>query len=122
MISEEASKAPRTTSILGVAAIACVACCIGPILALVGAVAALGLVSTIFIGAAALVAAAAVTVAALLIGRRRLAAGGAVVPVPVPVDLSRRVAGAAGGADVHDVADPDPAAGSAHRGRQEASE
>ena len=48
------SSGPGSKAILGIAAVACVACCIGPILAVLGAIAALGLVSTIFIGAAGL--------------------------------------------------------------------
>jgi hypothetical protein len=66
-----------------------VACCIGPILAVLGAIAVLGLVSTIFIGAAGLVIAAA-AVAAFVIVRRRRGTSCATVSETVPVALSRR--------------------------------
>jgi hypothetical protein len=52
-----------TRQILGLAAAACLACCIGPILGVLAAIAALGLVSSLFIGAAALVVAAAAVAA-----------------------------------------------------------
>ena len=47
---------PRET--LGLAAVACVACCIGPILGVLGAIAALGLAASILIGAGGLIIAA----------------------------------------------------------------
>ena len=60
---DTASSGPGARSIIGIAAVACIACCIGPFLAVLGAVAALGLVSTILIGAAGLLAAIGVAVA-----------------------------------------------------------
>ena len=85
------SSGPGTKSLLGIAAVACVACCIGPIVAVLGTIAALGLVSTIFIGAAGLLV-AAVAVAAFIVVRRRRRpdASCAVVADQVPVALTRQ--------------------------------
>ena len=66
------------------------ACCIGPILAVLGAIAALGVVSTIFIGAGGILIAAAAVVAFVVVRRRRAAASCAVPPEPVAVELGRR--------------------------------
>jgi hypothetical protein len=75
--------------LLGFAALACVACCIGPILAVLGAIFAAGLASTMFIGAAGFVVAVA-AVAAFIIVRRRRTPVCATTAEPVPVALSRR--------------------------------
>jgi len=56
--------------IIGFAVVACVACCVGPIVGILGAIAALGVASTVLIGAAGLAVEAA-AVAALVIVRRR---------------------------------------------------
>ena len=70
--------------ILGYAAAACVACCIGPILGVLAAIAALGLASTILIGAAGLViAAAAITVFVLMRRKRTSVCSSAAEQVPV---------------------------------------
>ena len=87
---ETESSGPGTKTILGIAAVACVACCIGPILAVLGAIAALGLVSTILIGAAGLLVAGAAVAAFLVVRRRRPAnASCSVEPEQVPVELTR---------------------------------
>ena len=65
------------------------ACCIGPILAVLGAIAALGLISTIFVGAAGLLIVAAAIVASVAVRRRRRKAG-ATSPESAPVELIRR--------------------------------
>jgi hypothetical protein len=75
--------------IVGLAAVACAACCVGPILGVLGTIAALGLVSSLFIGAAGLIVAAA-AVAALIAARRRRATGCSVEVGPVPVELGPR--------------------------------
>jgi hypothetical protein len=85
----DASSGPRVTSILGLTAAACVACCIGPILAVLGAIAALGVISTIFIGAAGLLIVAAAIVAGVVVRRRRRKAC-ATSPEPAQVELIRR--------------------------------
>jgi hypothetical protein len=81
---------PSTKSIVGIAAVACVACCIGPILGWLGALAALGLGSTLFIGAAGLLVAGG-AVAVFVVARRRLSSNVScsVVPEQVAVELSR---------------------------------
>jgi hypothetical protein len=83
-------KAKASGSILGLAAVACVACCIGPTLAVLGAIAALGLASTIFIGAAGLLIAAAATAAFAVVRRRRRDTSCATTPDEALVELSRR--------------------------------
>ena len=60
-----------TLSVIGVGAAACVACCAGPILAVLGGVAFAGLASTFVIGAAGIVIAVAAFAALLAIRRRR---------------------------------------------------
>lgn len=57
--------------LLGLGAVACVACCIGPILAVLGAITALGVGATILFGAAALLITAAVAGLAVVMVRRR---------------------------------------------------
>jgi hypothetical protein len=79
-------KSRSASTSLGVAAVACVACCIGSIL---GAIAALGVVSTIFIGAAGLLIVAAAVAAFIIVRRRRSHSTCGVEPDPVPVELSR---------------------------------
>ena len=86
---DTASSGPGARSIIGIAAVACIACCIGPILAVLGAVAELGLVSTILIGAAGLLAAVGVAVAAFVVLRRRANASCSARPESVPVELTR---------------------------------
>ena len=61
----------RSGRLVGFAAMACAACCIGPIVGALGGVAALGLVSTLFIGAAGLVIAATAAPLAVAVHRRR---------------------------------------------------
>ena len=56
--------------VLGMGAAACVACCAGPVLAILGGLSLAGLASTLLIGTAGLVI-AAVALAALLVARRR---------------------------------------------------
>ena len=86
----ETSSTWGSGTVLGLAAVACVACCSGPILAVLGAIVALGVVSTIFIGAAGLLVTAAAVVAFVAVRERRRDASWAVRPVRVPVELSRR--------------------------------
>lgn len=59
-------------SALAVGVAACVACCAGPILGVLGGLAALGLVSTLFIGAAGLVIVAGATIAFVAVKRSRV--------------------------------------------------
>jgi hypothetical protein len=75
--------------IIGLAVAACVACCIGPILGVLGAIIALGVVSSVFIGLAGLLIATAAVAASVLVRRRRgdscrVRAGA------VPVELRQR--------------------------------
>ena len=80
----------RPWSTLGIAAAACVVCCIGPILAVLGPIATLGLVSTIFIGAAGLLVTAAAIAAFVVVRRRHGTAPCAIPPERVLVELGRR--------------------------------
>jgi hypothetical protein len=64
----------RSGGAVRLAAAACAACCIGPIVGVLGGIAALGLVSTLLIGAAGVVIAAAATTLAVPVYRRRRAA------------------------------------------------
>jgi hypothetical protein len=73
----------NTKKILGVGVLACVACCSGPLLALLGAIVALGALSAVMIGAGALLVAAFALTLVLALRRRRCA-----VPADVPVELS----------------------------------
>jgi hypothetical protein len=61
----------KTRAIVGLGALVCIVCCIGPILAVLGAIAALGVASTLLIGVAGLAIAAAAIVAAVIVVRRR---------------------------------------------------
>ena len=72
--------------LLGFAALACVACCIGPILGGLGAIAALGVVSTVFIGIGGLVIATVAMAAFVVVRRRRTRSP---EPEPVVVELAR---------------------------------
>jgi mercuric ion transport protein len=63
----------RSGGAVGLAAVACAACCIGPIVGVLGGIAALGLASTLLIGAAGVVIAAAATTLAVVVYRRRRA-------------------------------------------------
>lgn len=75
-------------SVLGLGAAACIACCVGPIFALLGGLGLTGLVSTWLIGGAGLLIAAAAAIGFLLVLRRRQRATCAVAPEgPVPVEL-----------------------------------
>lgn len=74
--------------IIGFGAAVCVACCIGPIVAVLGAIAALGVVSTMFIGAAGLLITAAAVAVFVVVRHRR--AECPTVPETVSVELSRR--------------------------------
>jgi hypothetical protein len=71
----------RSGGAVGLAAVACAACCIGPIVGVLGGIAALGLVSTLLIGAAGVVIAAATTLAIVVNRRRRAASPRRGIPV-----------------------------------------
>jgi hypothetical protein len=73
----------NTKKILGVGVLACVACCSGPLLALLSAIAALGALSAVLVGAGALLVAAIAVALVLALRRRRCAA-----PSDVRVELS----------------------------------
>ena len=83
-------------SVIGVGAAACLACCAGPILAVLGGLSLAGLASTLLIGSGGLVIVAA-ALAALLVTRRRRndcpASDDSPTPVAAPTrrpaDLSR---------------------------------
>jgi hypothetical protein len=66
--------------IVGLGVAACAACCAGPIIALIGGIAALGAISAVFVGAVALVAAALIGGMVLLTRRRR----GRAIACPAP--------------------------------------
>ena len=80
--------------ILGFGAAACVACCIGPILAVLGAITAAGVISTLAIGAAGLAIAAVGAVAFVAVLRRSPAgcqpASDHTVPVASPTRRTPR--------------------------------
>jgi hypothetical protein len=75
----------KPRALIAIAVGACAACCLSPLLAGLGAVAAFGLVSTLFIGVGGLVIAAGAVVAAVIVRRRSRA-----IPPRhwVPVELS----------------------------------
>jgi hypothetical protein len=79
----------RRRELAAVVAAACVACCAGPIIAVLGGLGAAGLVSTLFIGTGGLLIAALAGVAFLAVRRRRSPASKG-EPEPVPVELTRR--------------------------------
>jgi hypothetical protein len=56
---------------LGLAVAACVACCIGPILGILGAIAAVGVAASVLIGLAGLIIGSTATVALVVVRRRR---------------------------------------------------
>lgn len=74
---------------LGLAGAACVACCVGPLLAAVGGIGAVGSVAAWLLWPTAGAAVAAMTVAAVLVLRRRQP-DEAERSTPVPVELSAR--------------------------------
>ena len=77
--------------VLGIGAAACVACCAGPVLALLGGLSLAGIASTLFIGAAGLVIAAAAAAGVLLVRRRQADSACAADPAePVPVGAPTR--------------------------------
>jgi hypothetical protein len=88
-VSERAFERASRRQIIGFAAAACVACCIGPILGVLGAIAALGLVASLLFGVGAVLV-AALAVAALVVVRRRRVKDCAADVRPVPVELGRR--------------------------------
>lgn len=57
--------------VLGIGAVACLACCAGPILAFLGGVGIAGLASTVVIGAAGLLITVAAVTATVFVRRRR---------------------------------------------------
>lgn len=83
----DSSSGPANKSFLGIAAVACVACCIGPILAFLGAIAALGVLSTVLMGSAGALIVAAVLAAFVGLRRRRTRTTCTLGPEPVPVEL-----------------------------------
>jgi hypothetical protein len=72
-------------SLLGVGAVACVVCCAGPILGLLGGLSLVGVASTWFIGSAGLVVAAAAGGMWLWLRRRRPVERHPVPAAPVAV-------------------------------------
>jgi hypothetical protein len=87
----------KTRTTIGIAALVCIPCCIGPIVAVLGAVTALGVASTVLIGVAGLVIAAAAIVAAVIVVRQRARGascettiGGVEDGVPVELGATRR--------------------------------
>lgn len=72
--------------LLGFAAAGCVACCAGPFLATIGAVAALGILGTFAFGFAALIA-AGLAITVLVMVRRRPSAKPSPDPEPARVEL-----------------------------------
>jgi hypothetical protein len=65
------SKWKDVTRVLGLGALACAACCAGPILALLGGITILGIASSYFIGVAGLAIAAAAAIGWFVLRRRR---------------------------------------------------
>lgn len=82
-------RSKETGGMLAMAGIACVACCIGPIMAFLGGVTILGAASTTVIGVAGLVIAAMAMAAAAVVLRRRRTSSCA-MPETTPVDLTAR--------------------------------
>ena len=84
--------------IIGLATAACVACCIGPIVGVLGAVAAAGILSTLWIGLFGVVIGVGATTAMAIVRRRRnrcVARGGETPVVLRPNPLASPPAGAA---------------------------
>ncbi len=75
--------------LLGFAAAACVACCIGPVVGALGAIATLSFVATMLIGSAGLLIAAA-AIALVFVLRRRRARPCSATSAPSAVELTRR--------------------------------
>ncbi len=78
-----------TKELLGLGAAACVACCIGPFLVAIGVIASLGVLGSLFLGAAALVA-AGVALALLGAWRHRRSRRRSTTPVAVEKEPTRR--------------------------------
>lgn len=74
-------------SILGIGAAACIACCAGPILAILGGLGIAGIASTLLIGVGGLVV-TVVAVAGFVVVRRRRTACATRGNSPVPVSLA----------------------------------
>ena len=72
-----------TRQIVGLATAACVACCIGPIIGLLGAVAAAGIFSTIWTGLFGVAIAVGAITATVIVRRRRTRCGTAQIETPV---------------------------------------
>jgi hypothetical protein len=77
----------KPRALIGLGLLACIPCCVGPILAVLGAVAALGVASTVLIGGAGLVITGAAIAAAVLVHRR--ARRDTIEPVAVELAPSR---------------------------------
>ena len=78
-------------NVLGLGVAACVACCAGPILAVLGGVSLAGIASTWLIGASGLIVAAMAAVGFVLVRRRQTHASCATDPVePAPIELTAR--------------------------------
>jgi hypothetical protein len=75
--------------IVGFGAVACLACCAGPILAFLGGLGIAGLASTVFIGGAGLAVTAA-AIAAFVVVRRRRSSCAVPDEGPVAVDAPTR--------------------------------
>ena len=77
--------------LLGLGALACIGCCAGPLLAVLGGLSLAGLASTALIGGVGLVIAAAAAAGHLIVRRRRTLACDVTHPAPVPVDVPTRM-------------------------------
>lgn len=77
-------------SILGLGAAACVACCAGPLLAVLGGLSIAGLAGTLLIGSAGLLIAAGAAAGFLLVRRRRRSACTVAPDEPVAVQFTAR--------------------------------
>lgn len=84
--------AKDSSGLLAFAGVACIACCIGPIMGFLGGVTILGVASTTFIGIGGLLIAAMTIAAAIIVLRRRRASRCATgtVPETVPVEVTSR--------------------------------
>lgn len=89
MSQPEDQKAKGGLGALGLGAIACVACCAGPLLAILGGVTIAGLAGTMLLGVASLVVAGAGAIAFFLVRQRRRAASCAVDAGPVAAPTFR---------------------------------
>lgn len=77
--------------IVGLGAVACAACCAGPLLAILGGLSLAGLASTLLVGAVGLAVFVAAGVAYIVVRRQRQAAVCAPPPTePVPVTAAKR--------------------------------